>query len=60
MSKRTRMYTELLAHLEKARAKYGSVDPHFSYFQRLVNAAFIDDQMLFDLHRRVQIDGGFK
>jgi hypothetical protein len=54
------MYVELLAHLEQARAALGSVSPQFSYFQRLVNAAHADDQLLFDLHRRVVRDGCFQ
>jgi len=60
VSDRDRMYVELLAHLEQARAALGSVNPQFSYFQRLVNAAHADDQLLFDLHRRVVRDGCFQ
>ena len=60
MSDRERALMELHAHLEQARSTFGSVNPQFSYFQRLVNAAHSDDQLLSDLRQRVQRDGGFK
>lgn len=51
------MKRDLLAELEKSRAKLGSVNPQFSYNQRLVNAALVDDALLVDLHFAVTREG---
>ena len=60
MSDGERTLMELHAYLEQARSTFGSVNPQFSYFERLVNAAHSDDQLLSDLSQRVRRDGGFK
>jgi hypothetical protein len=59
MNERESMLQTLLAHLEKARAYLGPVNPQFSYYQRLVNVAQVNDEALPNLYYRVQIQGGF-
>ena len=58
MSNRERNYMEVLAHLEKARMAIGSVNPHFSYYERMVQLAFFDDGALAELQDRIQREGG--
>jgi hypothetical protein len=58
MSDRERDYMEVLAHLEKARAVIGTVNPRFSYYERKVIQAIHDDEALAELQDRIQREGG--
>jgi len=60
MSDRERNYTELLAHLENARLAIGTVNPRFSYYERMVQLAVCDDRILALLLERIQRDGGLR
>lgn len=56
---RESMLAELELHLTTARVHWGAVDPHFSYFRRLLDAAEKDEHFLADLYNRVAQEGGF-
>ncbi len=58
MSDRERNYMEVLAHLEKARKAIGTVNPRFSYYERMVWQAIFDDGALAELQERIQHEGG--
>lgn len=57
---RDRKLAALHAALDQAAYDRGRLDPHYSYFERLLNAACSDDHLLDDLYSRVQRDHGFK
>jgi predicted transcriptional regulator len=54
------MWAEVVNALQRARGETGTVHPRYSYLERLVNAAFSDNQLLADLHRRITQDGGLQ
>jgi hypothetical protein len=58
MSDRERNYMEVLAHLEKARMAIGTVNPRFSYYERMVWQAVFDDGALAELQERIHREGG--
>ena len=58
MSDRERNYMEVLAHLEKARMAIGTVNPRYSYYERMVSQAVFDDGALAELQERIQREGG--
>lgn len=58
MSDSERNYMEVLAHLEKARRAIGTVNPRFSYYERMVLQAISDDGALAELQERIQREGG--
>jgi hypothetical protein len=58
MSDRERNYMEVLAHLEKARMAIGTVNPRFSYYERMVRQAIFDDGALAELQERIQRERG--
>jgi predicted transcriptional regulator len=60
MTDRTGMWAEVVNALQRARGETGTVHPRYSYLERLVNAAFSDNQLLADLHRRITQDGGLQ
>ena len=51
---------EVLTHLERARIAIGTVNPQFSYYERMVRQAISDDRILAELHERIQRDGGLR
>ncbi len=58
MSDRDRDYMELLAHLEKARRAIGTTNPRFSYYERMIRQAIVDDGALAELQERIRREGG--
>jgi len=51
------MRTYLLDKLKEAREEIGTVNPQYSYWDRLVEVAMTDDDLLVTLVRRVELDG---
>ena len=49
--------TFLIDKLKEAREKIGTVNPQYSYWDRLVEYAMTDDDLLVTLARRVELDG---
>ena len=58
VSDRDRNYMEVLAYLEKARLAIGTVDPRFSYYERMTWQAIFDDGALAELQERIRREGG--
>jgi len=58
MSDRERNYMEVLAYLEKARLAIGTVNPRFSYYERMIWQASFDDDALAELQERIRREGG--
>jgi hypothetical protein len=58
MSDRERNYMEVLAYLEKARLAIGTVNPRFSYYERMIRQAIFDDDALAELQERIRREGG--
>jgi hypothetical protein len=52
------MYAELQGYIEKAR-RNSPVDPHISYFERVLESAYKDTQSLITLYEYVKNRGGF-
>jgi hypothetical protein len=60
MSDRERNYMEVLAYLEKARQAIGTVNPRFSYYERMIWQAIFDDDALAELQERIRREGGLR
>jgi hypothetical protein len=58
MSDRERNYMEVLAYLEKARLAIGTVNPRFSYYERMIWQSIFDDDALAELQERIRREGG--
>jgi len=56
-AQREPMRTYLLDKLKEAREEIGTVNPQYSYWDRLVEVAMTDDDLLVTLVRRVELDG---
>lgn len=55
---KSEMYAELEGYIEKAR-KSSPVDPHISYFERVLESAAKDIPSLTNLYEYVKNRGGF-
>lgn len=58
MSDRESNYMEVLAYLGKARLAIGTVNPRFSYYERMIWQAIFDDGALAELQERIRREGG--
>ena len=58
MNDRERNYIAILAQLERARVAIGTVNPQYSYYERLARLAWADDGALAELQGRIEREGG--